>query len=653
MGGNSYIKWLTLFKSCTIRESTNKNLTFYRNFPIITNAAKNALKTVNKSTPDSKVINIILPSDLQSIKANELSEILLYDSLLDEKLVIEFAVNPKYFKIKRKDRKFMWSSKEVLFQHPIRPRYKLLSESDNIKLFFNNTITLKSKFGNLTIQNISWPSLMVSKDCRGVAVNKSLYEKLKSTIDFQKIIAPFNDSELPIFLASSLPNNCDAIGLFPQYVEEHKKYFKDYDIFGALLKSGFCSETEYKNGQRILNKLSDKENIEIDSLVPHNITESITINDIIQYPRKSAQLKKLFRSKFPITSHDALRSMLLSNKSNISDYEVEVYKQVILFNIFIESMKLKSHSFKVNTFLQELNNCHHCIKSWDYYILENYFQLKHTPKPNTIKESIVVKKKFDAFLEKLYNYNIMMVCEQKAKKNQFHEIKTSYYGNSKKNNMNHLPRSITILSIMEDILKSLKYFGMFSPNLHRYINNNAILNENLPKKLDLGLIEKTLDNKKDIQISSNLKSGELINSLISGVLELEAFIFQSNTNKEVNYKEKLNSDSWYLVLEVRDSIGSEALDLLKYSTTISMQIKSPENNFPPLGSSICVNRIFIDSQNKLYLYQKKPSREYRYNQVTIKRNVINYSTLGKTCICVYICLPNSAFIGEYQRFTCK
>lgn len=613
MGSHFYKKWLTLFLSTVTREGTSKSLRYCNNWPRLNSTSKNAFKDKMKGgSLSEKVIKI--NKRFYELDIPELIQILLEDMSIKNDKYINLLINPMKRNSSRNHNIANLQKISPLFLHPLKFSYMNSRNKKDTLFSFVQTLKLEMSSGHKVIDNVIWPNTMFSNSCRGIGVTPELYDELLNNPSLghlnphnMAIDNPTTDMPLKIYTASFVPVGYRAIGLFPQFVEEHRTCFKGLEYYGSLIKSNYCSINEIsKVNKRIDGLFKTEMTTHLPKSIPEvEKPELRTISELLRISKKVANFGNNSIYDHEGYQCDAIRSTLLSNKVTTLQLQEEVFKNYILFNVFTVTMKMKQRARNFN--ILGIDKVQQYIwKPWDYYILNEIKELENIAFPKSLNEVMFIKQKFDFVIAELHSYSQIVISEQKLNPDLFYEGEGDL-----------IPRALPILAVLEHILKKSKYIGLFQPNLQRYLNNNKTMSETIEYKPfpDLNILE-----QEDLR--TIIENGKFCHSMIFEIMEMEEFTYKvgNSINKITNLEKLSDNLKWQIVIVLKDDINYECKSILLFSTKITTTILNNPESIPRFKNFTCVQKKMIDEKGIIYLY-KKDETESDGTKISIKNIV--------------------------------
>lgn len=597
--------WSTLLFAAFKRRPENAVFGYKRNVIKMKNAYDKRIKALlNK--PEHNVVNAELPSALETAHVSEIRELLLKDARAPVGSTLMIFRNSKVRNQGKNQEISSWGQNSLLFKNPLSPRYGLPLSKLNIHQDFvmKNTIMLESENGEEKLDRILWPPAVFSNSCRGIGIPSETYrqyrEKYGTNEKIPRLANPLpGNASLTLYPVDFVPHDLQAVGLFPSYVEAHKNVFKGIDLYGAIIKSRLCTESEVKLiAQRIttgeksasctLDVDCDDRNVH-DPRGNENLQVQAGLDNLSKWMNVS-QDYKLFWSTRNATNGDIpadiLRCLFLTRDITVNQMKEEFCKHYILFSILSQAWRI-DRKFPQKNLDPPGSSLKVPWKSWDLYIWQRFQEINAIPVPNTVDEFSDAKLQFDHFLSEFFSYYTLIVSEMKAETESFFQPSKS-----------QLPRIAPVRQVLKSILLENQWIQILYPNLHAQVKNLFQWSHNANH---LAMPTAT---KMD---ETHLQSSQRLFTIVRILLELES---ESRSNRlgqrgGIYVDLKTPASCWKITILNNDLADPEVRRLLKFSTDISLQFTQNLEYLRNEQGWSCRKRKMLDPNTYLYLYHNE------------------------------------------------
>lgn len=472
----------------------------------------------------------------------------------------------------------------------------------------NKTILLESENGEEKLDRILWPPVVFSNSCRGIGVPSETYrqysEKYGTDDKIPKLVHPLSGNpSLKLYPVDFVPHDFQAVGLFPSYAETHKKVFKGIDLFGALIKSRLCSESEIRLiNQRITTKekpasftsVADLKGVDVDG---HHGNDNLQVETDLENLNKWMNISKDY-APFWCTKNmpnkdipaDILRCLFLTRDITISQMKEEFCKHYILFSIFSQAWRI-DRKFPQKNLNPPESSLKVPWKSWDLYICQRSQEISAIPIPNTVDEFSDVKLQFDHFLSEFFSYYALIVSEMKAEAEFFFQPTES-----------HLPRTAPVRQVLRSVLLENQWVRALYPNLHaqmknrfKWIHNSNYLAMPTATKMD----------------ETHLQSGKKLLTIVRILLELESESRPNRLGKRggIYVDLKTPASKWKITIVNNCLTDPEVRRLLKFNTDIGLQLTQNLEYLRNEEGWSCQEKKMLDPDTYFYLYRNEKEPE--------------------------------------------
>lgn len=583
--------WLSLLFSSIRRQSLDKKLHFKDNIVKLRDLSLKTCTDTLAKEPDLNKVPIYAARNIYSIQLPLLQKMLLTDIILSSKKpasALEFVRVDKMSKTMKNRNIPNWELIAPLFMNPVSPTYREYKEDGDegstryggISFRLKQTIKLDGKGSKpISLHKVIWPDVIYSYCCRGIGVTEAKFNELDG---FVKFINPSNGNRLPIFQVSFVPEGYDAVGLFPQFVEEHLKVFNETDQYKALILSEECL---FKDARRIKDLINGE--------YPSNDRKHTFDDDTPEFNGDVLTLKKLYERT---VSHktlwsrrdamdrrcpaDIIRCVLLSNNATVSGIRSEYFKYHVLFNVYIHTLKLTGRltmDLDGKLWLGRMD-----WKSWDLHIWKQYLELNKREGPSTIEGVIESKQIFDNFIKELYYYQCITTSEMISKREQFFESS----------------RSILTSLILLNILQHSKWVHLLYPGLSLFMKMN------LPPVMD-AILDNSLRFPEGVAQEKLFSEGAKLYKIIGTMQSLENECYQNDfsTIRPIKIKDSTALKNWKMIIMTRVRLPKDITEVIKFNTRIYTQFVNTPEEVSQNAFTICVGKQMIDPDTFVYLFR--------------------------------------------------
>lgn len=604
--------WSTLAFAAFKRRPENVVFGYKRNVIKMRNAHGKRIESLLKK-PNREIIDLELDNNLETAHVSRIRELLLRDARAPAESILRIFRNGKARNQGQIQEISNWKQNSLLFKNPLSPRYGLPLSKLNAHQEFsmNQTIQLESRDGRERLDYVLWPSGIFSNSCRGIGIPREVYlqyEEKYSKDELPKLISPVNtDSLLKLFPVDFVPKDCQAVGLFPQYVGVHKDVFKGIDLFGALVKSRSCTDAEIMSVNRHVTKkyprpsaVSSPSDIDLEGVDvqgrhgDNDLQVQTNLENLSKWMNFSKEYNSFWGARnIPDRSipADILRCIFLTRDITVSQMKEEFCKHYILFSIFSQAWRLDRRFQNKSLFISE-SFSHLPWKPWDIYIWQRSKELSAIPAPNTTEEFTNMKLRFDQFLSEFFSYYALIVSEMKAEAESFFQPTES-----------QLPRIVPVNQVFRQILLQNQWIQMLYPNLHTQMENRF---QWVHRSNYSAIPDTELD-------QTSRKSNEKLLTIVRIILELDNESRQNRLGQRggIYVDRKTPASNWKIAIVNNSLTDPEVRRLLKFNTDISLLFTQNLEYLKNENGWYCQKRKMLDPDTYFYLYRNENHTESR------------------------------------------
>ncbi|CAR29391.1 hypothetical protein ZYGR_0AD00730 [Zygosaccharomyces rouxii] len=603
--------WSTLVFAAFKRRPENPVFGYKRNVIKMRNAHGKRIESLLKK-PDLHVVDLELDGTLETAHVSRIRELLLKDARAPTDSTLRIFRNGKVPKQGQKQEISDWKYSSLLFKNALNPKYGLpLSKLNAHEDFLmNKTILLESESGEEKLDRILWPSAVFSHSCRGIGIPTETYrqyrEKYGTDDKIPKLVNPLpGDPFLKLYPVDFVPSDFQAVGLFPNYVETHKNVFKGFDLFGALVKSRLCTESEIKLiNQRVITKEKpssytpssdiDLKGVDVqDHRDSNNLQVETNLNNLNKWTKVSKDYQSFWSARgIPnkIIPADILRCLFLTKDITISQMKEEFCKHYILFSIFSQAWRIdRKFNNKDPNFSESSLDVP--WRPWDLYILKRSQEISAIPIPTTLEEFSDVKLQFDQFLSEFFSYYALIVSEMKAETDSFFQPTES-----------HLPRMVPVKQVLRNILLENQWVQTLYPNLHTHMKNRF---QWIHSSNYLAVPTTTEMDEKTRQ------SNEKLLTIVRIISELESESRQNQLGERggIYVDLKTPASNWKIVIVNNSLTDPEVRRLLKFNSDLGLQFTQNLEYSRNEDGWSCQKKKMLDPDTYIYLYHNEKHLE--------------------------------------------
>lgn len=607
-------RWMAYFFASMRRQPRARKYQYVVNVPQIRQLK---LQNTGKQLASNKgkiEISVNMNKDIFKIDVSQIQKLLVEDVRYTDNATFRLRNNKQDLDGKPISN---WEILASMLSNPIDPKYLERRYNDegliNIPFRFKHTIQMQVDNPDGTsasFNRVLWPDPIFSLSCRGIGLTPEMYKQLSNKNT--KIINPANDGVLPIYEVNFIPKGYNVIGLFPQFIPQHKSIFQDIDFYSASIKARACLgkqneivkkliTTDYKDNETETETselfLSSK-----DSNIHNSRNTLEKLLDMANYDSKLWSTSIMTNKSCP---GDIFRSALMAKNVNRTALRKEYMKNYVLFNFISLNLRIQEY---LNSHQNPNLGSEIQWKPWDRFIWNEFQKLEsNMMKENTIEQLQELRYKFNNFLYRLFEYNCLVTAEMKVQGKKFFE----------NNENNDISRAMEVSLLSKTILTQCKEISTFYPGLALYIKKVfATANIDIVHKMPV------IEDPKIQEI------GEVIFNIIKEMIIFESEHIYSdkfNSHRRMVSEQSSPLTDWKIVILHKKPLLNRYAEVIKYQSRIFTQFLTNLGDIDKIRYSKCICKTMIDENTFIYLY--KMSREKRSSLSDIVADIMKTKKL--------------------------
>lgn len=230
------------------------------------------------------------------------------------------------------------------------------------------------------------------------------------------------------------------------------------------------------------------------------------------------------------------------------------------------------------------------ITPWTIYIWDEFQKLDNIPYPSTPENITGIKALFDDFLQKLYIYYSITICELKAANSKTQKSSNEYF-----------TKSLQSVSVLRDILYNCKWLETFYPNLLSFFKAK--------QTHSIETRQSQLNDHTNLHASPRYQMENLWKVMFD-LLEAESIIYDDKFPRKgktlFSIDRNINPKLWKVVILCKDNSLTEGTQkFLKYCLPVPIHFVNSLEVDKILQNHLCVREKMIDTNLFVYIYHSK------------------------------------------------
>lgn len=551
---------------------------------------------------------LVSNKNVDNLKLSELRSILMKDILCDD----ESQTMIRLMNYKGKERashladrdlyKKNWRKLAPLLMHPLHPVIEPIKPGALSKgVDYAYKIRVSTTDTKFSLDEVWWPSIDMSNQCRGIGISKDAYPELTDS-DLTSIhaINPFNQVKLPIIRVDFIPFDDQAVGLFPLQEPKHKAAFDNDPITKASIL--------VRSDKYTIPKTLDLKNI-IVSDVKEEKNNRDNGDEIVEDGFKTTNFKTLLKycneichlwtesDGFVVSSPpDIIRATLFNTNFNRISILTEFMAHYTTFSSLAKIDRLVDHWSKIGDVGSEIDIKTHNWKPWDLQLMNKFNDLENSFK-NLNRESeislIRYKNKLEDFFTHLYLYCQILEAEMKEQLDLF-------FLNG--DTIHKISRANEVVTLFNSIFHNPQMFNIFYKSTFNYMFPKITTPKLKAQKDCFNIIENN---------SEKMLLGEHTYKIAEQILIFEDMMYKNNFGKpegpNTRSTLKANTQNFQIFIISPTSLPREVMSIIMFLTKIKTVFLESTQDMKPPPMSACIEKHALPEYDTLmYLYQYHP-----------------------------------------------